>query len=154
MAEHTVFYDYLDGTGWGECTSMHRSPHVLSDAAKASGVVVDVPQKQTREGWITKGWVHPATSAFEWRMTRDPGYRVPISEFLSYLPAEVRVAARMARQSDPVLTDFFTLLDMAAQEGGGINPHGRAAREGLGYLVQHYGMTQAQADEITDAAND
>jgi hypothetical protein len=154
MAQHTVFWDYVGPDGWAEVESMHRLPHRLDPVVRETGLEIDIPQKPTREGWVTRGWVHPATSAFEWRMTRDPGYRVPISEFLSYLPAAARLAARSQRESDPVLSDFFIIMDMAAQEGRGINPHGRAAREGLGYLVSKGWMTQAQADEITDAVND
>ncbi|MFN3892014.1 MAG: hypothetical protein ACK4MV_16585 [Beijerinckiaceae bacterium] len=166
MVQHIVFWDYLDGQGWGEITSMHRSPHRLAQEALALGAVVDVPQQPFRDGWVTKGWVQPlprpegvsvmepAPGNFEWRMTRDPSYRVPISEFLSYLPAAARVQARASRASDPVLDDFMILLEMAAQEGRGINPHGPSAREGLGYLVYKGWMTQAQADAITDAAND
>lgn len=154
MVEHIVFWDYLDADGWGECTSMHRSGHRLSPEAVALGVTVAIPPKPQREGWLTTPWVHPATPAFEWRMTRDAGYRVPISEFLSSLPAMTRVNARARRDTDPVIADFLALLDMAVQENRGINPHGGAARAGLNYLVSIDLMTQAEADAITDAAND
>ena len=154
MVEHIVFWDYLDADGWGECTSMHRSGHRLAPEAVALGVTIAIPQKLQREGWLTKPWVHPATPAFEWRMTRDDRYRVPISEFLSYLPAMTRVQARAARAADPVVADFLTLLEMASTEGRGINPHGAAARQGLAYLVSKGWLTQAEADVISDAAND
>ena len=154
MVEYVVFWDYLDAQGWGECTSMHRSPHRLAPEILALGVTVQVPQKPQRDGWLVTGWVNPSTTLFEWRMTRDLSYRVPISEFLSSLPALTRVNARARRDTDPIMDDFLTLLDMAASEGRGINPHGPAAREGLAYLVSLDLMTQAEADAISDTAND
>ena len=154
MIEHTVFYDFLDAEGWGEVTSMHRSPHRLGADALALGVTVGVPARPERDGWITKGWVKPATSEFEWRMTRDPNYRVPISEFLSSFPPMARVNARARRDTDPIVSDFMDLLDMAVKEGRGVNPHGPTVRAGLAYLVSLDLMTQAEADAITDAAND
>lgn len=154
MVEYLVFWDYLDADGWGEVTSMHRSPHRLDPEAVALGVSVQVPAKPARDGWLVKGWVHPASAAFKWRMTRDASHRVPISEFLASLPGAARVQARGLRNSDPVIGDFMALLDMAASEGRGINPHGPAARDGLDYLVSLQLMTQAQADAITDKAND
>lgn len=154
MVEYLVFWDYLNPDGWGEVTSMHRSPHRLDPAAVAFGVTVDVPQKPARSGWIVTSWVKPADASFEWRMTRDRDHRVPISEYLASLPSAARVAAREKRTTDPVIDDFMLLLEMAAQEGQGINPHGAASREGLGYLVSLGLMTQAEADTVTDAAND
>lgn len=154
MVQYTVFWDYLSPDGWGKVTSMHRSPHRLDPQVVALGVTVEVDEEPKRVGWITAGWVHPADSTFEWRMTRDTDYRVPISEYLATLPSAARVAARGQRSTDPVIDDFMLLLEMAAQEGRGINPHGPASREGLGYLVAQGLMTQAEADIVTDAAND
>lgn len=154
MIEHIVFYDFLDQDGWGEVTSMHRSPHRLGADALAIGVTVQVPTKPVRTGWITKPWVNPADGSFEWRMTRDPDYRVSISEFLSSFPPMARVNARARRDTDPVIGDFMDLLDMAVKEGRGVNPHGPTARAGLAYLVSIDLMSQAEADAITDAAND
>lgn len=154
MVEYLVFWDYLNPDGWGEVTSMHRSSHRLDPAAVAFGVTVDVPQKPARKGWIVTSWVKPTDASFEWRMTRDPDHRLSISEYLASLPSTARVAAREKRTTDPVIDDFMLLLEMAAQEGQGINPHGAASREGLGYLVSLGLMTQAEADTVTDAAND
>ncbi len=154
MVEYTVFWDYMGADGWAKVTSMHRSPHRLGAEAVALGVTVDVTEEPKRDGWITTGWVNPATLTFEWRMTRDSRYRIPISEYMAQLPAGTRVQARMARASNPAIDDFMLLLEMAAQEATGINPHGAASREGLGYLVSINMMTQAEADAISDAAND
>lgn len=154
MVKYTVFVDYIDKDGWGECTSMHKSPHRLAAEVVALGVEVDVPEKPFRDGWLVSGWANPRKREFSWRMKRDPGYRVPISEFLSSIPAEARVEARAGRATDAVLADFFGLLDMAVQEGRGINPHGEAARAGLRYLIAKGWMTKEQADALTDAAND
>lgn len=154
MTSQIVFWDHLDASGWGIVTAMHRSPHRLAPEVVALGVAVDIPPRPTRDGWTVTGWVHPDTLRFEWRQTRDPSYRVPVSEFLAALPASARVQARARRETDPVIDDFLLLLEMASAEGRGVNPHGVAARAGLAYLVSLGLMQQAEADAITDKAND
>jgi len=154
MVEYTVFWDYLEPDGWGAVTSLHRSPHRLDPQVVALGAAVEVGPEPRRKGWNTAGWVNPAAGAFEWRMTRDPDYNVAVSEYLAALPSAARVSMRAQRGVDANIEDFMALLEMAVQEGRGFNPHGRASREGLGYLVAKGLLAQDEADHVTDAAND
>lgn len=152
-----VFWESPGADGWARVKSIHDSPHRLAPEAVALGLSVDVPAKpDSRDGWLIVGWVHPATAAFEWRQVRDASYRVPVSDFLAMIPGSARVQARGLRGTDPVVADLFDLLEMTASEttSRGVNPHGRAAREGLGYMVRIGILDQADADRITDRAND
>lgn len=152
-----VFWETPGADGWALVKSIHDSPHRLAPEAVALGISMEIPSKpEARDGWLIKAWVHPADSLFEWRQSRDPNYRVPVSDFLAMIPGMTRVKARGLRASDPVMADLFDLLEMTAAEttSRGVNPHGRAAREGLGYMVSIGILDQADADRITDRASD
>ena len=152
-----IFWETPGADGWALVKSIHESPHRLSAEVLALGLEMDIPAKPAaRDGWLIFGWVHPADKVFEWRQARDSSYRVPVSDFLAMIPGLARIKARGLRETDPVMADLFALLEMTAAEttSRGVNPHGRPAREGLGYMVSIGILDQADADRITDRAHD
>jgi hypothetical protein len=154
MTQVCVFYDEVDDDGWARTRGIHHQPHKLTEEARAKGVMVDAPGKApvAKAGKSAAFYVHPESGAAEWRVVLDPDFKMPAADFLALLPAQARVMARMARDTDPVIDDLMSMLEMLVADNAstGIHPMGRGAREGIGYLVSKGMMTQEQADEILD----
>ena len=153
-AEVCAFWDEdEDGDGWVRVTRLHHQPATLDAATLARGVVCR-PGKPpaAKAGWRAALWAEPATATVEWRIEYDAEYRMPAPEFLAMLPAATRVQARVRAKDDPILADFFALIDLLVADNAarGLHPGSRAVREGLGYLVSLGLMTAEQAAEITE----
>ena len=152
MKQICAFWDSVDEDGWAKVTRMHHQPDKLDEATRAWGVVADDPGEPpiAKAGKKAALYVHPEQGIIEWRVVMDPDFRMPAADFLALLPAMTRVQARQARETDPVIDDLMTLLEMMVADNAstGIHPQGRGAREGIGYLVSKGMMTQAQADDI------
>lgn len=65
-------------------------------------------------------------------------------QFLSRFTTAERIAIRAARATDPILDDFFDLLQMS----DGIVPTHPTTQQGLGYLVQQGYLTAERAAEV------
>lgn len=154
MKQICAFWDAVDADGWARVTRMHHQPQTLDDETKALGVLADAPgdAPNAKAGKRAALYVNPTTGALEWRVVKDPAFRMPAADFLALLPASTRVQARAARATDPAIDDLMTMLEMMVQDSAstGIHPQGRGAREGIQYLVSQGMMTEAQAFEILE----
>lgn len=76
----------------------------------------------------------PASAAQEW---------TPIEFLRRFTPVE-RIAARAARKTDPILDDFYALLEQAPL----IHSNDPDVRLGLGYMAQQGLLTVGRMEEI------
>ena len=75
-------------------------------------------------------------------------YEWPRLDFLRrFTPAE-RIAIRTERVTDPILNDFFSLLEQAIT----VHSNDPDTQAGMGYLVQIGKLTAARRDEILGGA--
>lgn len=157
-----AFWDEPPGAdGWARVVRMHHQPDVVDAGLRAQGALINFTRPPAaKDGWravlfvqpITPDDGSPMTGVSEWRIERDTDYRMPAPEFLALIPATARVQARALVATDPVIADFMALIDMMALDSAsrGIHPGGKAAKDGLGYLVHLGLMTAAEAAEITE----
>ncbi len=84
--------------------------------------------------------VEPAlpTQAYEW----------PRLDFLRRFTMAERIAIRAARVTDPILNDFFSLLESADN----VRSANADTQAGMGYLVQQGHITATRRDEILGGA--
>lgn len=83
----------------------------------------------------------------------EPGSPAPVSQwdrldFLRRFTMAERIAIRAARVTDPILDDFFSLLETAPT----VHNNDPDTLAGMGYLVQQGHITVARRDEILGVA--
>lgn len=155
MSAVYVFAESISSmTGIGKVSTIHYQPEKLTEAQKAAGYEVTLPEEpQLKPGFRSVLYVNaidPQNPEAFYDTGIDPNYYIPVAEYLAMLPLSTRIALKEARATDATVDSFLDIIEASRDDSAskGVNPVALYMQEYYTYFVNQGLMTQAAVDAI------